>query len=310
MKSDATKSGSRAETPASTFVLSMTGFGVAESKLHEGALRVELRAVNHRHLDIRVRMPAELADHGGVVEETIRAHAVRGRIEAVVRWDTPSAAPGSLDTKRAAQVYAQLSELRDQLAPGEPLPVTAILSVPAIFAARSRLDLSEAEGVLRHITAAACTDLHAMRGREGKALAADLRTRLSLLATMASEIATQRAGMLEGARQRMLKRVEKLLDGTGLEPDPAKLAQEVAWFAERSDIAEELTRLTSHLAEFERSLGTVAESVGKKLDFLVQELGREVNTIGSKANDAGIAHRVVDMKAELERIREQVQNLL
>jgi uncharacterized protein (TIGR00255 family) len=291
-------------------VLSMTGFGAAEGKLQEGPLRVELRAVNHRHLDVRVRMPAELADHAGIVEETVRGHAVRGRVEVLVRWETPATAPGNLDIKRAALVFAQLSTLRDELAPGEPLSITSILSVPGIFASRARHDLSEAEGVLRHVTARACAELHGMRGREGRALAADLRSRLSLLASMGAEIATQRAGMLDGARQRLLKRVEKLLEGTGIEPDPAKLTQEVAWFAERSDIAEELTRLHSHLDEFERSLGLGSESVGKKLDFLVQELGREVNTIGSKANDAGIAHRVVEMKAELERIREQVQNLL
>ncbi|MFT3921758.1 MAG: YicC/YloC family endoribonuclease [Myxococcales bacterium] len=300
MKSDATTSS----------VLSMTGFGAAEGKLAEGALRVELRAVNHRHLDVRVRTPTELLDYAGVVEETIRAHASRGRVEAVVRWDTPTLAPASIDTKRVAAVYAQLAALRDEVAPGEPLAFGSLLSMPGIFATRARLDLSEAESVLRATTLRACSELHGMRAREGKALVADLRSRLSLLGSLATEIATQRAALLDGARQRMLKRIEKLLEGSGLEPDPGKLAQEVAWFAERSDIAEELTRLHSHLAEFERSLSGGSDGVGKKLDFLVQELGREVNTIGSKANDAGIAHRVVEMKAELERIREQVQNLL
>jgi len=300
MKSDATERAA----------LSMTGFGAAEGKLADATLRVELRAVNHRHLDVRVRAPAELGDHANVVEETVRAHAVRGRIEAVVRWDMPAATPSVLDVKRAAQAYAQLLALRDELAPGEALPVSSLLSVPGIFSPRARLDLSEAESVLRTTSVRACSDLRAMRAREGRALVTDLRARLAVLEAMASEITQTRPAMLEGARQRMLRRVEKLLESTGLEPDPAKLAQEVAWFAERSDIAEELTRLASHLAEFERTLAGAAEGVGKKLDFLVQELGREVNTIGSKANDAGIAHRVVEMKAELERIREQVQNLL
>jgi uncharacterized protein (TIGR00255 family) len=294
-----------------SFALSMTGFGAAHGKLAEGSVHIELRAVNHRHLDVRVRMPAELADFAGVVEETLRAHAVRGRVEASVRWDAPVASnAGGLDSKRAAAVYKQLTALRDELAPGDPMPFAAVLSAPGLFSARTPLDLSDAESVLRHTASQACAELNAMRAREGQALSADLRTRLALLANLSGEIASQRVAMLDGARQRLHKRIEKLLEGSGLEPEPARLAQEVAWFAERSDIAEELTRLSSHLAEFERSLSARGDGVGKRLDFLVQELGREVNTIGSKANDAGIAHRVVDMKAELERIREQVQNLL
>ncbi len=298
------------ESDRTVSVLSMTGFGSAEGKLQDAPVRVELRAVNHRHLDVRVRTPVELAEYAGAVEETIRAHAVRGRVEGIVRWESSAAGAGGLDTQRAAQVWAQVVALRDELAPGEPLPFVALLSVPGLFTSRGRLDLSDAERVLREVTVRACSELRGMRAREGLALAADLRARLNLLTSMASEVLVQRGTMLEGARQRLLKRLEKLLEGTGIEPDPAKLAQEVAWFAERSDIAEELTRLSSHLAEFERSLATGSEGVGKKLDFLVQEMGREVNTIGSKANDAGIAHRVVEMKAELERIREQVQNLL
>jgi uncharacterized protein (TIGR00255 family) len=149
-----------------------------------------------------------------------------------------------------------------------------------------------------------------MRAREGAALVADLRARLELMHEHSAAVASQRPLVLESARQRLSKRMEKLLEGSGLDIDPARVTQEVAWFAERSDIAEELTRLASHLQEFSRTLSGASETVGKKLDFLVQELGREVNTIGSKANDAGISHRVVEMKAELERIREQVQNLL
>jgi uncharacterized protein (TIGR00255 family) len=116
--------------------------------------------------------------------------------------------------------------------------------------------------------------------------------------------------VLTGYRDRLLARVGKLLEGTGLEVDAARLAQEAAWFAERCDIAEETTRLHSHLIELERTLEARGEMVGRKLDFLVQELGREVNTVGSKANDAPLVQRVVETKAELERIREQVQNIL
>ncbi len=292
-----------------TSPLSMTGFGAAEAKLGDGTVRVELRAVNHRHLDVRVRMAPELSDHAGLVEETVRAHAVRGRIEVQVRLETAANAGASFDAERFAALYAELCALRDRIAPGDAVPFSAVLAVPGLFTARSRVASSEYEGALKVATTRACQELHSMRAREGAALVSDLRQRLGLLANAANEIQAQRAPMLEGARQRLVKRIEKLLEGSGIEPDANKLAQEVAWFAERSDVAEELTRLQSHLSEFERSLSS-AESVGKKLDFLLQELGREVNTIGSKANDAALSHRVVEMKAELERVREQVQNLL
>jgi uncharacterized protein (TIGR00255 family) len=289
---------------------SMTGFGVGEERLAGGTVRVELRAVNHRHLDIRVRMAPELSDFASCVEEGIRAGALRGRVEGQVRWEAPSAGGVSLDVPRVRAVYKQLSTLRDELCPQELLPLTSVLTLPGMLTSGVRLDSEEVEAALRRVAAAAVRDLMEMRAREGAVLAADLRGRLQLLGDIASHLGAQRSAMLDSARARLMKRVEKMLDGTGVELDPARLTQEVAWFAERSDIAEELTRLASHLQEFARSLNGATEGVGKKLDFLVQELGREVNTIGSKANDAGISHQVVEMKAELERIREQVQNLL
>jgi uncharacterized protein (TIGR00255 family) len=149
-----------------------------------------------------------------------------------------------------------------------------------------------------------------MRTREGAALMVDLTGRLAFLSSEGLAIATLRPQVVEAAQKRLVRRIEKLLEGTAIELDGARVAQEVAWFADKSDVSEELTRLASHLDEFERSLAAEAESIGRKLDFLVQELGRELNTLGSKANDAEISRRVVEMKAELERIREQVQNIL
>jgi uncharacterized protein (TIGR00255 family) len=288
----------------------MTGFGAGEERLGAGVVRVELRAVNHRHLDIRVRLPPELADHAHSVEELIRARAGRGRIEASVRWDGGQATQRSLDVTRVRALYTQLLELRDELAPGEPVPLTALLSVPGIMSSEVAAAGETTEQAIKRATQHALAVLMEMRRREGAALARDLHARLGELRSHTSAVAAQRPAVIEAARERLIKRVEKLLEGTEVQVDPARLTQEIAWFAERSDIAEELTRLDSHLKEFEHTLGAGAESIGKKLDFLVQELGREVNTVGSKANDAGIAHRVVEMKAELERIREQVQNLL
>lgn len=289
---------------------SMTGFGAAEVALADGTVRVEVRAVNHRHLDVRVRVAPELTDHASLIEETVRALTVRGRIEVSARLEAPASSGAYFDAERVQSVYADLCALRDRIAPNEPLPLSAVLGIPGLFAARNRGTARDHEAEIKAATTRACQELQAMRSREGEALVADLRQRLGILSTLASEISAQRSSMLDGVRLRLIKRIEKLLEGSGIEPDSSKIAQEIAWFAERSDIAEELTRLASHLAEFERTLDNAADSVGKKLDFLLQELGREVNTIGSKANDASLSHRVVEMKAELERLREQVQNLL
>jgi uncharacterized protein (TIGR00255 family) len=149
-----------------------------------------------------------------------------------------------------------------------------------------------------------------MREREGEALVRDFNQRLQLLREHARWIEDRRPELIGGMKARLQKRIEKLLDGSDVAVDQAKLVQEIAWFADKSEIAEELTRLASHFEQFEGLLAKAGEGAGKKLDFLVQEIGREINTIGSKANDAPIAHRVVEMKAELERVREQVQNVL
>jgi uncharacterized protein (TIGR00255 family) len=286
----------------------MTGFGAGDTTVHAQPLRVELRAVNHRHLDLRVRTPSELGDLSAVVEEALRLRCGRGRIEAQVLWRAPGSSGAEIDFDRARRVYKQLEQLRDELTPGQPVPFTALFSVPGVFASKP-WQRDDVEAALREATERAIEALTDMRAREGQALAADISTRIANLRMGASAIAAYRPGMLEAAQKRLVKRMDKLLEGSAVALDPARLAQEVAWFAEKSDVAEELTRLSSHLDEFERSLGQ-GESVGRKLDFVVQEIGRELNTIGSKANDAEISRQVVELKAELERIREQVQNVL
>ena len=287
----------------------MTGFGAAEIQFDQHTLRLELRSVNHRHLDVRVRVPSELGEVGHVIEELVRARCGRGRVEAQALWRGSSPAAGELDLARAKRAWERLLALRDELAPGEAVPLSTLFALPGVFATKV-LALEDVENALRSVTTAAITDLLAMRAREGQALATDIEARLSLLRAQAQAIAGLRPQVLEGAQSRLLKRMEKLLEGTGVALDPARIAQEAAWFAERSDVAEELTRLATHLDEFQRTLTADADSVGRKLDFMVQEIARELNTLGAKANDAEISRRVVDMKAELERIREQVQNIL
>jgi uncharacterized protein (TIGR00255 family) len=289
-------------------IRSMTGHGAGEASLAAGTVRVELRAVNHRHLDARVRVPDALSEGAMLVEDLLRAGCVRGRIEGQVRLET-SASAGRIDLNRARSVYQSLASLRDELAPGTPLPIDAVLRAPGVFESAAALPGEEVTEALRVATERAVQDLAAMRAREGEALAKDLSERLALLREHASWVETRRPEVVENHRQRLKKRIDTLLAGSEIALDAGRLAQEVALFADRSDVAEELTRLASHIEQFTHLLAQ-DDAVGRKLDFLVQELGREINTIGSKANDAGITHRVVEMKAELERVREQVQNVL
>jgi uncharacterized protein (TIGR00255 family) len=288
----------------------MTGFGTGDAPLGDGLLRMELRAVNHRHLDLRVRAPDELSEIGHLVEDWLRGRLGRGRVEAQLRWDTSKQHHAALDMGAARAAYAALCALRDELTPGELVPLTAVLRVPGVFTSTARAERIALEAAALTATQQALTALEAMRAREGAALQRDLLARLHLVRAQVAHIEAERPRVLSEQRERMLARVRKLLDGSDLPVDPARLAQEVAWFAERSDVTEETTRLSSHLAEFERTLRTCGQMVGRKLDFLVQELGREINTVGSKANDAALGQRVVEIKAELERIREQVQNIL
>jgi uncharacterized protein (TIGR00255 family) len=286
----------------------MTGFGAGESSLGEGTLRVELRSVNHRHLDLRVRC-SEPLDVAHVVEEQLRARLVRGHVEAQVRWENPGVRPSPLDATRAREVYAALCALRDELNPGQAVPIEAILQVPGILRSVVVLDRALAERAAQAAASAAIDALLVMRAREGAALNRDLMARSAVVREHVRFVEGERPRALQSCRERLTARIGKLLEGGDLAVDPVRLAQELVWFADRSDVTEEITRLLVHLGELEASLET-GGAVGRKLDFLVQELGREINTIGSKANDTLIAQRVVEMKAELERIREQVQNIL
>jgi uncharacterized protein (TIGR00255 family) len=286
----------------------MTGHGAGEAPFAGGSVRVELRAVNNRHLDLRVRTPGELSDLSGVVEDLLRASCGRGRVEAQVTLDAQGE-PARIDLGRAREVYRALCALRDELAPGTPLPIDAVLRAPGLFGSGPALSSDELRAPLVTATERAVQDLAAMRLREGAALARDFSERVSLLRGHAAWVGERGPEVVERHRLRLHQRLDKLLAGSEVTLDPARVAQEVALFADRSDIAEELTRLGSHLDQFVHLLAE-SEQVGRKLDFLVQEIGREINTIGSKANDAAIAQRVVEMKAELERVREQVQNVL
>jgi uncharacterized protein (TIGR00255 family) len=286
----------------------MTGFGLGEVPLGSGRLEVEIRGVNHRFLDVRVRVPRELADISGFLEQVSREKLTRGRYEVTLRVEGTSLTLPVLDRDRARAAYRALCELRDEVAPGADVPLSVLGSIPDLFVSSAERETERVRETTRAAFESAVVALDAMRLREGLALREDLERRLSRIRLIASEIAKRSPGVLEGHRKRLRDRAERLRSAVDLDVDTPRLEQEIAIFAERSDISEELTRLESHLAQFSGLLDG-GDAVGRRLDFLLQEMAREANTVGAKSPDASISHLIVDVKAEIERMREQVQNV-
>jgi len=289
-------------------VRSMTGFGLGEAAVAKGKLAVEIRSVNHRFLDVRVRLPRELGDLGAFVEQLAREELSRGRYEVAVRVDGAVLGPPVLDRERAGAAMKALQELRDELAPGTDVPLSLLGAIPDLFVSPADRELDSLRGGVREAFGAAREALDAMRAREGAALGRDLVARLDRVRALGREVLERAPQVVDAQRRRLRERADRLRAGAELEVDEARLEQELALFAERSDITEELTRLESHCAQFALVLSGEPPA-GRRLDFLLQEMAREANTLGAKSPDARIAHAVVDLKAEIERMREQVQNV-
>jgi uncharacterized protein (TIGR00255 family) len=292
---------------------SMTGFGSARFRVDAWTFELEMRSVNHRHFDARIRLPRLLANLEPDVRARLSARLARGKIDLTV-----TAPEGGAPAQR---LEIDLAAAREYLAAGRALAETdgirgeldaaSLLALPGV--ARF-VEPEISDGLLRDRTLAAIDEgieaLFAMRATEGAALARDLRARLERVVVLAGEV-EQRSGLVqESARERLRKRARQLEAETGL-LDEARLHQEIAIAAERMDVTEEIVRLRSHVDQFRELLdaGGPGRPVGRQLEFLLQELAREANTIGSKGSDAPIAHWVVELKTELERLREQVQNV-
>ena len=288
---------------------SMTGFGTGRSRAGDEELSVEVRAVNHKHLEVKVRLPRELAALEAAVVKAVRSRCARGAVDVAVRRSA-STVTGAVPTVDAAMARAWREALRTVARAAElaDTPTASqIASQPGVVRMEEPVtDLALAEGSLERALTEALDALVAARMREGRALEADLSARLERVATLAAEVAALAPRTVETYRARLQERVADLLKGAPV--DEARLVQEVALFAERTDVAEEATRLQAHLAAF-RSFLASSEPAGRKMDFLVQEMHREVNTTGSKSQSTDISTCIVELKAELERIREQVQNV-
>lgn len=288
----------------------MTGFGVGDVEFAEGRVVAEVRSVNQRFLDVRARLPRELTDLTLFAEHVVRARLRRGRVELVVRTEGAVALPSVLDKDRARAAFRALSELRDELAPGSEIPLSLLGAVPDLFVPPAGPEHAALRQAVESAIDRAIDGLEAMCRREGEALAADLRAHGSTVREIIQKVQARADGQREALRKRLRDRIERALAGTDIAIDASRLEAEIALLAERCDIAEELTRLASHLDQFEDVIArATGEPVGRRLDFLLQEMVREANTLGAKAQDACISHDVVAIKVELERLREQVQNV-
>jgi len=294
-------------------IRSMTGFGDAERETAAGTLRVELRTVNHRHLNANFRLPSALMRWEGEMREWLRAHFQRGHVNCSVRLEPPAGTPRGmrLDPDRVQSYLALLNELRERYGvAGEP-DLALITRFNDVFVRDEGAEEGSAEVAGEELRAAvdeAAARCVVMREEEGRRLHDDLEGRIRAIETALAAVEQRAPERLVSERDRLARAIQELAAGVAVDPD--RLAQEVAYLAERWDVNEELVRFRSHNELFRQLLDAdSAEPVGKRLSFLVQEMHREANTIGSKANDAVIAHRVVSIKAEVERLREQVENV-
>lgn len=287
----------------------MTGFGAGSAPLGHGRLVVEVRSLNHRFLELRVRVPAELPEYSSFVEQTCRELLQRGRFDVTVRLEGAALPSPTLDLERGRDAYLRLCALRDEVAPGSEVPLSILGSLAALLTTQVQLEPEVVRAAIASATRDAIQHLDEMRQREGAALQAELLTHLEQAQALRSAISQRLPGLVEQFRQRLRERVDRALrqvDAPAL--DGARLESEVVLFADRADVTEELARLASHFEQF-GSMCKEQVPIGRRLDFLLQEVAREANTIGSKCPDAQLSHLVVELKAEIERIREQVQNV-
>ncbi len=290
---------------------SMTGFGRASLRNDRLEIEVEIRSVNHRFLQIRHRLPEKFSFWEPQIEEKIRKHLRRGAVHVAVDvYRKSSGREYGFRLDVAKKYLVQLRKMKETLKLGGEPTLDQILSLPGVVqSAEYERDSVEKDFVLvAQAVDQALSRLNADRAREGAMTVRDMLKRTARLKKIQASIQKKIPAVVRSYREKLQKRLEDLLKAHAGSLSKKDLERELAIFADRSDVTEELTRLKSHIEEFERVLKGPGE-VGRKLDFLLQEMGRETNTLGAKASDAGISHLVVEIKGELERIREQVQNL-
>jgi len=284
---------------------SMTGFARREARGDFGVLVWEVRSVNHRYLDMSLRLPEELRALEAECRERVAAQVKRGKLDGQLRFEPAAGGKSSLqvDEDRARAVGNALVQVAGLIGASGPVNPAEVLRWPGVVQ-EPALDVAAVGQSALKLLDLALADLGAARGREGERTAAMLDDRARQIATIVAELRTHQGAMTAALRDKLRARVEELK----VQVDPQRLEQELVMLAQRLDVAEELDRLGSHLKEFSDTLKN-DDAVGRRLDFLMQEFNREANTLGSKSQDAAITQQVVNLKVLIEQMREQVQNL-
>ena len=290
-------------------ITSMTGFGGGAAEGQGVRLGVELRSVNSRYLDIQVRCPSNLQSFEQLIRERVQAQLSRGKVSVNFSWteEAQQKALPTLDEEVASGYLTQLQRLAELSQSDTQVDLELLARLPGVFSfAAAEPENDEAKELMQAALDEALVEMVAMRTKEGQALADDLRQRVEAVEAHLEHIAELVPRTREQIQHRLREKVAVLLEPGAIHED--RLAMEVALIAERSDITEEIVRFRSHNAQFFAALDKGGE-VGKRFNFLLQEMNREANTISSKSSDSDIIHRVVEIKEEVERLREQVQNL-
>src|SRR5688572_24804135 len=290
-------------------IRSMTGYGAGEIERDGQRLSAEMRSVNHRFCEVSIRAPKLVSPFEDQIRQLVQERFARGKINLTITWSGVGDTGETLRVNdTVADQYVKLLEkLKQRYHLDSGLDLRTLAGLPDVFSwEHVALSDDETWALLRALTNKACDNMNSMKAREGEALARDLEKRLDLIRVELDRIAERAPLRPLEAKDRLLSRLKPLL--ADVEMDPVRIAQEVALMADRLDCTEECVRLSAHLDQF-RSLIEGAEMAGRKLNFLLQEMNREANTIGSKANDVDMARAVIVIKEELERLREQVQNV-
>lgn len=289
----------------------MTGYGRAEATLNGQKFTVEIKSLNHRFLEVSMRLPASLSALEMEIKKKIGEPLHRGKIDVTIRRDVQGGAENghylALNMPLAENYFKLLMQLKQSLNLQDDIRLEMIAGQKDVFLpVEPPQDNSVLWQELEKVLEAALAGMMDMRQREGETLSRDLSARLDLMAQLLGGIEAKAPHVVLEYQRRLTDRIRELT--SGLEVDECRLNQEVAIFAEKSDITEEIVRFRSHLGQFLEMLDS-EEAIGRKVDFLIQEMNREVNTIGSKSSDASISKQVIEIKSELAKLREQVQNL-
>ena len=289
-------------------IKSMTGYGKSNMSKNLREYQVEIKSVNHRYLDVSVKMPRSLSYLEEEIKKAVSARVTRGKVDVFITFNNNSLEGRDIkiNTEIARMYIKELRDLAESEGIVADIPVTEISKLPDVLTIQNNQDDETIKNELLEVTNKAIENLVGMRKVEGEKIAQDLLVRIQDIEEKVKKISSLSTGLIDEYVVKLKTRIKELLQDQ--EIDEARLAQEVVIYADKCSIEEEVTRLNSHVYQF-RELLNSNEAVGKKIDFMIQEMNRETNTIGSKANNLEITNEVINMKTQLENIREQVQNI-